>query len=119
MSDPPFSVSPEAAAYIEESLRSGETDPELAGLIPALCQFFGSRTWDAAGRLVDQCRGEGWRIGYRRADDIAGHVSVGVCGRSLLIHPDSLKNLSGRRLVLDTVAVSRPADQKATRLRAT
>ena len=122
MSDLPFSVSPEAAAYIEETLLKGDGDLELAGLRPTLCQWLNSQTLDADGHLVERFDGESWGIGYHdpkkiKAEDFA---TVKLGGRSLLIYSDSLFDLTGKRLIMETVGVGvpRPADKKVRLLRA-
>src|SRR5688572_2923423 len=105
MSGLPFSVSPEAAAYIAESLQHGDADPDCAKLVPALCQSFSSRTWDADGHLTERFEQESWGIGYHDPDEIAdeGFVTIEIGGRPLLIYPDSLDDLTGKRLVMETV----------------
>jgi hypothetical protein len=122
MSDLPFSVSPEAAAYVEETLRQHDGDPELAGLLPALCRWLDSQTLDSDGNLVERFDRESWGLGYHDPTKVAGkgYVTIQIGGRSLLIYPDHLVALAGKRLVMETVGVGvpRPADKKARLLRA-
>jgi hypothetical protein len=122
MSGLPFSVSPEAAAYIAESLRHGDADPGCAKLVPALCQWLNSRTRDADGHLIERFDGESWGIGYHDPDEIAGDafVAIEIGGRSLHIYRDSLDDLTGKRLVMETVGVGvpSPAGKKVRMLRA-
>lgn len=122
MSNLPFSVSPEAAAYIEESLRHGDAEPGCAGLVPALCRWLNSLTRDADGHLIERFDGESWGIGYHDPKKVADYdfTTIKMCGRSLLIHADSLRDLTGKRLVMEMVGVGvpRPADKKVRMLRA-
>jgi hypothetical protein len=110
MDDPPFSVSPEAAALIEERLRFGDTFPELAGQRPTLSPGTNWTFTDPDGRVVEHFADESWNVGYDPPEQIAasGFVPVAIGGRTLWFHPEALRDLTGKQLVVETVDVGVP-----------
>jgi len=122
MGDLPFSVSPEAAAYIEENLLRGDGNLKLAGLRPTLVQCFDRQTRDADGHLIERFDGESWGIGYHDPKEIEekDYETIELGGRSLLIHGDGLRDLTGKRLVVELAGIDlpRPADTMRQVLRA-
>ena len=121
MSDLPFSVSTEAAAYIAECFRSAESEPGTKGLLPVLCQGFSLVSHSHDGTIESRFRGESWGVGYHYPEvaTAEGFVPVPLCGRTVWIHPDGLRDLTGKRLVVETVAFGfpNPSDKMARLLR--
>lgn len=109
MKDLPFTVSPSAAAYIEEALRLAKAEPEFAGLVPAFCFHSSATAWTPDGRSIDFLpRGH---IGWYKPGDVADWDRCRVAGVDFAIHSELLEELRGTSLEVGEAEIDWPASQ--------
>ena len=121
MSALPFTMSTEAAAWIEEKLRMGERVPQVASLVPALYYAFSESLSEKDGRITERYSGGFFDIGWYRREVVGSpkFAEVELCGVKLFATTDALERLSGKQLVVETVeiGVPRPSDKTKSILR--
>jgi hypothetical protein len=122
MSTLPFSISPDAAAWIAEKLKMVEKEPAVAGLLPALYFSFNYQNRDEEGRVFEWCPHSFFDIGWFRPETVASHgfVEMEIVGLKVFAPLDTLERLKGKQLVLETVEVGFPraSDKQRQLLRA-
>jgi hypothetical protein len=113
----PVPASPEAVDYVTEQLLRGRDLPDTAGLVPGLFAASNQTLYDSAGREVEHYRGTFFEVGWHREDDMAGWPTLvfGLSGLRLRAHPETVRSLDGKRLVLRTVTVGPLTRDRNTR----
>jgi hypothetical protein len=100
----PFAASFDALAYIVKHIRLAVSEPEIAGLVPALFYCFDSTAWENETRRITEIIPYGhYEIGWYRPDQVTDFVEVRILGARVFIHRETLEKLAGRRLVLRSV----------------
>jgi hypothetical protein len=114
----PFAVSDEALARIEKDVKNGGSS---AGMCPTLDVLFDYQLMEN-GRITEAYVGEFFVIGFDNPECILGrqHVELTLGTRKVWMHAEDLAELTGKRLVLETVAVGVPnqSDRMVPLLRA-
>ena len=122
MSNLPFGITEEAAAFIGEKLRMAKEYPQVRALLPALYFAFISRSRTQEGKDSAWCPVSFFDIGWHTAEIIAEHNfdEIDLCGEKIYVMANTLNRLAGKILVLETVDVGfpNPADKQLQRLRA-
>jgi hypothetical protein len=119
---PPFVVSPEAQEQILGVLERIASDSTSPTQVPAL--FFGFRSMksDMDGRCFAVQPYPFFALGCYARETVAsgGFVEFELAGHTLVAHPETLRRLEGKRLVLETVDVGfpNPGDMQDQILRA-
>jgi hypothetical protein len=86
----PFEVSFEALTIIAKILRDFAADPSTLGTIPVLLHWHGSS-------LLPY---EHFLVGGQRPENVAAYEELNIWGRQVFVHPSTLEQLIGRRLVV-------------------
>lgn len=117
MVEPPFSLTPEAEAWLGSRLAGAMEFPELASAIPVLTRCFSFQASDHAGHEVEAFDGEHFDIGWDRPASARhdGYVALAICGRAVLAAPSDLDALRGAVLTAVRVDVGVPDPRSATR----
>ncbi len=106
----PFTIAPDAAAYLRDSLQAPPPQGQEPALITVLAQGHG--TGDA-GRFWFQ--GEHFMVAYYGIGERAGARYIDLLGHQVSIVPETLQRLSGRILTLRRVVERRGWFRKVTR----
>jgi hypothetical protein len=108
MTDLPFSVSPEAMAWLVDVLREAETQKEFAGLVPVLGFSSSSFIPDPEGEHSGGLGYSSFYVGlYRPEQLINEHCrQLNISGFTLLADAEVLQKLEDKQLVLETVELS-------------
>lgn len=117
MIEPPFSLTPEAEAWLASRLAGAMDLPELAAAIPIFIRYFGYRASDQTGRPTEAFDGEHFEIGWDRpASDLHdGYLPLAICGRAVLAAPSDLDELQGVVLTAVRVDVGVPDPRSVQR----
>lgn len=120
MKAPPFAISSQALAMLEESFSIAAKYPEVAKMVPALCFCFNSQTKGKDGRMFERIKVGHFFIGWYRAEQVTGWTRFDVLGRGVAFSADVLKRLKGKKLIVRTVESGYPkrSSRKAPLLRA-
>jgi hypothetical protein len=122
MSSLPFSISPDAAAWIAEKVLTGQNDPDFASLLPGLYFCLDEQYRDEKDRVFEWCPYPFFDIGWEHPENApaGGYVEIEMQGVKTFSPPDTLERLEGKQLILETVEVGypTPADVKRQLLRA-
>lgn len=122
MLPPPFSATPEAAAWIARKLAVAREFRRQEAAVPVLIVAFDFRVYDRKGRLVEAFDGEFFDIGWDRPDSRHqdDHVALALGGGAVLALPSDIERLRGCVLSVETVdvGVPDPASKKRLVLRA-
>jgi hypothetical protein len=122
MSALPFSVSPDAAAWILDKLQNAENEPALVGLRPILYFALNYQSRDHTGQLLAWCPYPFFSIGWVEPETaVAGElIEIEVLGKSIFVAPDTWDRLENAQLILETINVGypTPADIKMQLLQA-
>jgi hypothetical protein len=108
MKSPPFAISSQALAMIEETFRVAAKHPEVARMVPALCFGFGSQRRTKGGRIFEWIGVGHFLIGWHRAGQVTGWTRFDLLGREVAFSTDVLKRLKGKKLVVRTVESGYP-----------
>src|SRR5437764_15424023 len=104
MSALPFSMSPEVAAHIEQTLFWAQREPDvLFRFVPILQEASNSTCTDENGNVIDHYPGLFFRIGWFSAEDIfdfASYIELDLLGFKVFAAPRTLDLLRGKELLL-------------------
>jgi hypothetical protein len=117
MSMLPFSITPEATAWIVEKLQWAEAEPAVVGLVPALCFALNYQNRDEKGQIVEWCPHSFFDIGWFSPEVVAieHFLEIYINGLKLFCQAGTLERLQGKQLMLDTVEVGYPIPSDAKR----
>ena len=121
MSNPPFSMSEDAAAFLLEILQCGDTDPRLSGFVLVLCAYTRDALLGSDGQVLEQYSGLPFDFGWYDDESVAalGYPEIELLGRMVRIEPSTLSMLEGNRLVVETAGVDHPGVPTTKRRRLT
>jgi hypothetical protein len=99
--DLPFTVSPSAMAYLEETMREIEATSKFAGLATTLSWSCNETHVDSKGRVLSRFPGEFFSIGLQKPDLVSDNDRFWLGGAEVAIDSDTLERLKGTNLELD------------------
>jgi hypothetical protein len=106
----PFSLSVDAAAFIERCLQLASNQPDVAELVPVLDICYGFEQRDPQGKVVAKFVGEEVNIGWYSPEQMArvSFPSVELCGETVFIPPETLDRLTEKTLQVETIEIGYP-----------
>src|SRR5262245_22532976 len=108
MKDQPFIVSPSAAAYIQEELRSAAQCPQLAGLVPVLGVYSNATAWTEKDGVTGHISGGHFAFGWDPPDRASDCDCFRVAGMDFVIDPEAMERLRGANLEVEEAANNGP-----------
>ncbi|HKB03235.1 MAG TPA: hypothetical protein VKD90_13500 [Gemmataceae bacterium] len=103
MKDQQFTVSPSAAAYIQEMLQIGARHPKFAGLVPGLGFYYEKTAWTEDMLFVRHVPDGHFLVCFFDTHQASDFDRYCVAGADLAISPESLDRLRGTNLELEEV----------------
>jgi hypothetical protein len=108
MKPPPFPISSQAVAMLEETFGHAAKRPGLAEMVPALCFCFNRRGRTLEGKTFEWISIGHFFVGYYQPKQVIGWARFNLLGREVAFSTDTLGRLKGKRLVVRTVKAGYP-----------
>jgi hypothetical protein len=111
MTDLPFSITADAAAWIQKIVREGYKTPDLADMNPTLCLAFDHVMWDTESREIKSYPvGLSILIGWDHPEttDDRYFIEMEINGTRVYAPPGVWEMLKGKQIVLETVDLGFP-----------
>lgn len=109
-----FTVSPDAAQWIREKVRSINEDPNFVDLVPALYLFYGYKRTDERDKILACFSGEYFDVACDTLETLVAHGFLKDDLLGIYVAPDARAKLNGSQLVLQTVEDGFPNPSERT-----